>query len=677
MLYLIAFFTAGAFIYGINPFIPALVMAVMLLGISDIFFWTSLVSGLAFGCIMNGDLTAFIKYTVIIAAVVFIYYLSAGRHKKVRAFSIIPAVFVIDIVAVFLRPDSINIPDSLINTDYRILTYALIICAELILMSAMTVIYIRALKVLIKKEENAGAYNEEMISILLSFAATIWGVPISIAGIISSLESVCFYGIIYVAYRLGSGYGMAFAGIAGMIMAIRLGSPEYVGAAFIIALCSLSGRLVRKNKKICALAGFMIGYLLAGSLYFRYLFAINGLKAAVPAVLLFAVTPRAWLTSHDSAVYNGHSAETARELNRITAGRIREMAGAFKRIEYTLAGCGNENIRINLGEIGSLIGRFSDNLETVEPVVSGKEELLRERFMEQGVLMTHMTAVLDEDSHKKYYISAHTLGRRIMLSRDAAKLLSEVMDENIRVAEDTSAIISETNRVIAFEEKCRYKCYYEVKRIKKYGSSVSGDNFSVKESADGRLVMMISDGMGSGSGASCESSLMVDTMEEMIDAGFDPLYAIEFANECITAQTSGSSFTTFDMGIIDLYGGKLNLYKQGAAPTYIIRAGGETSVEEVKSTTLPIGVLPQVECDRAEYELYDRDVVIMVSDGVFCGELSGMDEYIGGLSDKITGGNCREIMEELMTELLARNRGCFDDDVTVIVSTILYLSDEI
>lgn len=671
MLYLIAIFTARAFIYGINPFIIALLIASMLTGVSDIMLLGSLVVGLASYCLPEGNFVALIKYGVMIVMAVFLYNIFDGRQKKYRICYIVIASLIINIFITILRPGSINLPELFQSgKGMSYLLYGLVIFAEIILMIAMVSIYEKSLKVLVKKEENARAFNEEMLSVLFTAAVIIWGLPVNIAGIITSLEMVCFYSIIYVAYRFGSGYGMAFAGVAGMIMAIRLGSPEYVGAAFVIALCSLSGRLVRKNKKLCAIIGFVVGYLLVGTLYFRYLYTLNGLKAAIAAVLLFAATPRPWITSRDGAAYNEHSAETAREVTRITAGRIRELAGAFKRIEYTLAGCGNENVRINLGEIGSLIGRFSDNLEQVEAVKNSKEELLREKFLEQGIEMTHMTAVRDEGNHKKYYITARSLGRKIMLSKDAAKLLSEVMNENIRAAEDTSAIISETSRVIAFEEKCSYRCFYEVKRIKKYGSFVSGDNFSVKENADGRLVMMISDGMGSGSLASCESGLMVDTMEELMETGFDPLYAIAFSNECITARNEGSSFTTFDMGVIDLYSGALELYKQGAAPTYIIRAGGESVVEEIKSTTLPVGVLNVVECDKTCYELCDGDVVIMVSDGVFSGDDGNPDEYIKTLLEKMSGKGCKEIMEELMTGLLTRNNGCFDDDVTVIISHI-------
>lgn len=76
-------------------------------------------------------------------------------------------------------------------------------------------------------------------------------------------------------------------------------------------------------------------------------------------------------------------------------------------------------------------------------------------------------------------------------------------------------------------------------------------------------MMMLSDGMGSGSLASCESCMMLDTMEEMLEAGFAPEYSISFANNCMSRRNEGRTFTTFDMAVIDMYDGVLRSYKQG------------------------------------------------------------------------------------------------------------------
>lgn len=68
------------------------------------------------------------------------------------------------------------------------------------------------------------------------------------------------------------------------------------------------------------------------------------------------------------------------------------------------------------------------------------------------------------------------------------------------------------------------------------------------------------------------------------------------------------------MGIVDLYNGELTQYKQGAAPTYIIHSEG---IEVLCGASLPIGVLPEAECDVIHQELEPEDRLVMVSDGAF------------------------------------------------------------
>ena len=113
-------------------------------------------------------------------------------------------------------------------------------------------------------------------------------------------------------------------------------------------------------------------------------------------------------------------------------------------------------------------------------------------------------------------MAGRTSGQGMVLSRHVADVLSGYFRKNIRAGMDSPSLFFDEYRSAVYEEAARYKGRYHVRRIKKYGSPVSGDNFSVKEYEDGRLVMMLSDGMGSGSLASCESCMMLDTMEELL-----------------------------------------------------------------------------------------------------------------------------------------------------------------
>ena len=68
-----------------------------------------------------------------------------------------------------------------------------------------------------------------------------------------------------------------------------------------------------------------------------------------------------------------------------------------------------------------------------------------------------------------------------------------------------------------------------------------------------------------------------------------------------------------DACLFDLYSGTCEFVKAGASTTFIKR---KDSVEKISSTTLPVGVLQELEIDVETKELTSGDYVIMVTDGV-------------------------------------------------------------
>ena len=223
-------------------------------------------------------------------------------------------------------------------------------------------------------------------------------------------------------------------------------------------------------------------------------------------------------------------------------------------------------------------------------------------------------------------------------------------------------------RSAEYEECASFRCRYHVRRIKKCGSPVSGDNFSIREYEDGRLVMMLSDGMGSGSLASCESCMMLDTMEEMLEAGFAPEYSISFANNCMSRRNEGRTFTTFDMAVIDMYDGVLRSYKQGAAVTYIVSPGDDgNGLEIITSTTLPVGVLDEADCDEKEVQLAAGDAVVMISDGI-----TDMDDddRMTDILKKIYIGDSKKMVDEILGGMIGKEDAYMRDDITVMVAVV-------
>ena len=145
-------------------------------------------------------------------------------------------------------------------------------------------------------------------------------------------------------------------------------------------------------------------------------------------------------------------------------------------------------------------------------------------------------------------------------------------------------------------------------------SKFNGDNFLISRLDCGKTTAAIADGMGSGKRAFIESRMVIELMENCIDAGYDEHAALDLINADYIA--GGSKFVnpvTMDMSVIDCNTGIMSCIKMGAAATFIKR---DSSVEVIKSTTLPLGVLEKVDYERVNKKLYNGDYVIMVSDGL-------------------------------------------------------------
>ena len=70
-------------------------------------------------------------------------------------------------------------------------------------------------------------------------------------------------------------------------------------------------------------------------------------------------------------------------------------------------------------------------------------------------------------------------------------------------------------------EKPDYRCFTAVRRLSMYEDEVSGDNFYIGDIKSGQKLILISDGMGNGEKAARDSNQLIDSLEELLSAGFD------------------------------------------------------------------------------------------------------------------------------------------------------------
>ena len=190
----------------------------------------------------------------------------------------------------------------------------------------------------------------------------------------------------------------------------------------------------------------------------------------------------------------------------------------------------------------------------------------------------------------------------------------------------------------------------------KEGESFSGDSAGSFETESGELCLLLSDGMGSGEAARRESAMAVHLIERFLRAGIDASSALRTLNSAFALRAeSAESFTTVDLLTLSLKSGEGELYKYGAAPTYIKRDG---RVWRVGCSCLPAGLAgDETPPETTHIRLDGGSFLIMVTDGVAD---ATDDEWLQQLLTDWDGEDPQQLVSAILADSY-EHRGAGDD----------------
>lgn len=196
--------------------------------------------------------------------------------------------------------------------------------------------------------------------------------------------------------------------------------------------------------------------------------------------------------------------------------------------------------------------------------------------------------------------------------------------------------------------------------VPKDGQRQCGDSVAHFLGPQGVLYLLLSDGMGSGLEAQRESQLALRLMEQFLKAGIHPATALKTLNGALGLRNdSQGGFTTIDLLAVDLAGDQAELYKYGAAPTYVKRQG---TVRRLTGSTLPAGLQDAAATPlAAAFPLTEDTFLLMVSDGVAD---SGSDQWLQDLLAGWQGEDPQALLDLVLAQCRQRRQG--DDDCSAI-----------
>lgn len=289
---------------------------------------------------------------------------------------------------------------------------------------------------------------------------------------------------------------------------------------------------------------------------------------------------------------------------------------------------------------------------------------LKKKLRSMGLSVHGVLVYRQENKRQEVYLTVNTRRRRCVAVKEVAAALSGLMKKSMMPARDSRAFVGSERMTVQFVERTNFQVLYGIERAVKGEERISGDNFSLYQCREGQFIAVLSDGMGSGMEAYKESELVVDLLEQFLEAGFTKETAVRMINSALLIHSDAQSFSTIDMCSINLYSGVCEFLKVGASTTFIRR---ENHVETISSASLPAGVFHQLDLECVSRKLYDGDMVIMVTDGVLDALPAGeQEERMKQMILEYESDSPQEVAEHLLACALECQGRNPSDDMTVL-----------
>lgn len=303
--------------------------------------------------------------------------------------------------------------------------------------------------------------------------------------------------------------------------------------------------------------------------------------------------------------------------------------------------------------------KFMDDLGDIYADGRIYDEKLSERAADiirrSGGKEPHAAVFFDKGGN--LFISCFYDGKLDLPTEEVTEKLSAVTDRELEPPE----FFGESGHVHAcWHEPTAFEA--EVGKATLCGrENVSGDSSMQFSDGFGCVYFVIADGMGSGNRAALESSMACSLLSKLIRAGSDTSTALQMVNSLLISKSTDEVFTTADILKLDLFNGKAEFFKAGAAQSFV-KTGG--TVNSVESSALPLGIIPGAEIKPVTLRLSDGDCATLFSDGIPEQSFPKLRELL--LSDGYSPSRCADAVIELDRS----DKGSYDnfsDDRTIIV----------
>ncbi len=300
---------------------------------------------------------------------------------------------------------------------------------------------------------------------------------------------------------------------------------------------------------------------------------------------------------------------------------------------------------------------YSDEKDRISLLLKQKEILVQEisiNKQDDGRFLVEM--YVEETGSDKVkeiikIILERTLNEKIKLTEE--KLIKDEKCEKYVFASDDKFIL-EIGQAIAIKDKM----------------SVSGDSMLQLKLKDGKYLLAISDGMGSGPDARKSSQIVIKLLQRLLNSGFKKETSIDLINSNLL-NVGEDVFATLDVAIIDLYNGTVEFIKSGCSPTYI---KNRKKVQIIKSISLPTGAIKNADQEIFDKDIENGDIIVMCSDGIVDSniEYRNKELWVKYLLEDMENEDSQKMADIILNESIDNTFGKVKDDMSILVCKLTH-----
>lgn len=310
--------------------------------------------------------------------------------------------------------------------------------------------------------------------------------------------------------------------------------------------------------------------------------------------------------------------------------------------------------------LGDFLGELSEQIAKSRTADAARSTALRAVVIDAGVYVDALNCLGNDEQGLEVEIICFERP----FETDYKKIGSILEKATGHLFQPAQISATESGTLLRYEEKPFFELIGGSAQRPFVRDAPCGDSIAFCKGNNMRRAVLLSDGMGTGSSAALDSMMAVSLLEKLLSGGFSFESGVRIVNSSLIMKSTDESLATVDGLCVNLYTGAAEFYKAGATISFI-RSDREVLV--VEESSLPLGILREVNYKKTVYKLREGDIVLIVSDGITAGDC-------GWINDELLSWSTNN-MEDLaghIVELAALRQDRFTgDDLTVVAVKLI------